>query len=448
MLGQRNEGLAAIARMERLLAAQADGAAWSNLIGRLYSLADLPARAAPHFRRAVKIAPDNGRFVYDLAACERMIGDLDAARQDIDRALVLDPSNAEALWVRSDLDRASPEHNHIEDLERRLAAGLDPEREIFARYALARECEEIGAWAEAFGHVERGAALRRQGLRYQGLRYDVRRDVAALDRLRAHHTRAAATRAAQGCDDPRPIFIVGLPRTGTTLVERILAGHPRVRLLGETSAFDRALIDVSQATGLGAGEAAVAEAGLDLPMDRLGMAYLTSAGVEGSRELRFVDKQPRNSLNVALIAAALPRARIVLVDRDPIDACWAIHKTLFLGGAYPFAASLPDLADYYAAWRRLADHWLAEFQGQIVHVRYEAVVRDFGAEARRLVAGCGLDWSPKCLDFRSGARPSSTASAVQIRRPLYASSIGLWRHYQAELSPLIERLDDQGALGR
>jgi hypothetical protein len=123
-----------------------------------------------------------------------------------------------------------------------------------------------------------------------------------------------------------------------------------------------------------------------------------------------------------------------------MDACWAIHKALFQNGAYPFSIGLADLAEYYAAWRRLADHWLEAFGDAIVHIRYEDLVQDFASEARRLVAGCGLGWNPSCLAFHRIARPSSTASAVQIRRPLYATSIGLWRRYERQLAPLADRL--------
>jgi len=430
MTGRQAQGVEAIQRLEKLAP---DDPVTFNFIGGLYSLADLPLRAAPHFRRAAQARPDHPRFVYDLAASQRMTGALDDALRTVERAIALDPANTEALWVRSDLRQATAERNNIDDLEARLRAPLDPRQEVFVRYTLARECEEVGDWARAFGHLQRGAALQSS---FQ--RYEVDRDVKTLDAFRRRHTADAVAQASPGSEDDRPIFIVGLPRTGTTLVERILGAHPKVRLIGESSAFDRVLLDLALEHRLTGAESVLAESGLSLPMHRLGEGYLAQA--TAPPRLRFIDKQPRNGLNVGFIRAALPNARIVLLDRGPMDACWAMHKALFQNGSYPFSVDLADLADYYAAWRRLADHWLEAFGDAIVHIRYEDLVQDFAGQARRLVAGCGLDWNPSCLAFHKSTRPSSTASAVQIRRPLYASSIGLWRRYETQLAPLADRL--------
>jgi len=430
--GRREQGLHAIKRFERL---SPNTPASLNLTGRLYSLADLPARALPFFRRAAEAQPQNGRYVYDLAAAQRMTGAIDLAQKTVQRAIDLDPSNTEALWVRSDLRQATPQQNNIEDLERRLSPALAPEAEVFIRYALVRECEEAGEWARAFSHLERGAALRRQGRSYS-----VGRDVAGLEALRRHQNRGAVAAAGPGSNDPRPIFVVGLPRTGTTLVERVLSGHPKVRSIGESWAFDRTLLDLARAAGLDSAEGTLARGGLGLSMVELGDGYCAAASYGMAPKLRWVDKQPRNYLNIAMIRAALPRAGLVLVDRSPMDACWAIYKTLFRGDSYQFSADLIDLAEYYAAWRRLTNHWLDAFGETMVHVRYEALVQTFSEEARRLTAGCGLDWTPSCLAFHKSPTPSSTASAVQIRRPVYTSSVGLWRRYAAQLEPLAERL--------
>lgn len=436
MSGRQAKAVEAIQRLETLAP---DDPITFNFIGGLYSLADLPLRAAPHFRRAAQAKPDNPRFVYDLAASQRMTGALDDALRTVERAIALDPANTEALWVRSDLRQATAERNNIDDLEARLQRPLDPQREVFVRYALARECEEVGDWARAFDHLKRGAALQ-SGFQ----RYEVGRDVATLDALRRWHTGDAVAQSLPGSEDDRPIFVVGLPRTGTTLVERVLCGHPRVRTIGESSGLDRALLDLAAEHRLPAAESALARFGLTLPMRRLGDDYLALTAHDANPRRRFLDKQPRNSLNVGFIRAALPNARIVLVDRRPMDACWAIHKALFQNGSYPFSVNLSDLADYYAAWRRLADHWLDTFGEAIVHLRYEDLVQDFANEARRLVAGCALDWTPNCLAFHKSAKPSSTASAVQIRRPIYAGSIGLWRRYETQLAPLADRLRTLG----
>jgi hypothetical protein len=158
---------------------------------------------------------------------------------------------------------------------------------------------------------------------------------------------------------------------------------------------------------------------------------------------RFIDKLPFNFLYCGLIHRALPRARIVHVVRDPMDTCYAVYKTLF-GQAYPFSYDLEELATYYIAYHRLMNHWRTTMPGLIQDVSYENVVANSETEARQLVAYCGLQWEPACLEFHNLKSASTTASAVQIRQPIYSSSVGKWRRYEQQLEPLRARLEEAG----
>ena len=349
------------------------------------------------------------------------------ARETVEIALRLDPNDGEALWLRTDLSASTPEL-YIDDLRRRAEAAPAP----FTFYALGRTLEALGAFAPAFQAIAQGAAIVRARLRY-----DVEQDVRVLDDLRERQTRASVRTGGAAAAETRPIFVLGMPRTGTSLVERILlTAHAQVRSLGEPPAFHRAVLDLAAAAG--APDAAAGRLGaLELDPARLGESYLDILGRPSGW---VIDKRPLNVLHVAAIRAALPQARIVLVERDAADAGWAVFKTPFAGGAYPYSYELTETGRYVAAHKRLEAHWRREFGDEILSLRYEDLIADFEPQARRLLAFCGLPWEPACLDFHRSTAAATSASAMQVRRPVYASSVGLWRRYERELRPLTQAL--------
>ena len=386
---------------------------------------DLAERLA---RQAVIDAPGDADVHRLLAACARQTGDVAAAREHVAIALRLNPDDAEAVWLRSDLGGGSDgEASLVDDLRRRARERPSP----LVLYALGRELERLGDAAAAFAAVAEGAASMRETFRY-----DVEHDVALLDARTRRHAAAALGPGGRRASAAKPIFVLGLPRTGTSLIERVLSAHSQVRSLGEPPAFDRAILDLAAAGGATNPETARLDA-LRLDPARLGSAYLD---ILGRPQGVFIDKRPLNVLHVAAILAALPQARIVLVERDSADAGWAIFKTPFAGGAYPYSYDLAETGRYLAAMRRLQDHWRSAFGDDILSLRYEDLVADFEPQARRLLAFCGLPWEDGCLDFHRSAEAATSASAMQVRRPLYSSSVGLWRRYEAELRPLTDAL--------
>jgi hypothetical protein len=302
--------------------------------------------------------------------------------------------------------------------------GLARPSEVMLRFALGKECEDLEMHDRAFGHVDAGCHLQ-----HRAISRDPAAEIAEVDRIIDTHTRAWIDAAPSGYSAAAPVFVAGLPRTGTTLVERIIASHPAMNSAGETGAFAaemrRTLKDTSTPADLVS----------------LGRRYVDSVtAFRVPDNVGFVDKTLQNYLYCGLIHAALPAAKIILIQRHPLDACWAIYKAHFQG-KFAFSYHQIELAEYYLAYRRLSRHWRATLPPDaLLEINYEDIVRDQAATSRRLIDFVGLPWDDEVLRFHQSPAPSATASAVQVRRPIYSSSVGKWRHHAERLAPLRARL--------
>ena len=236
-----------------------------------------------------------------------------------------------------------------------------------------------------------------------------------------------------------------MPRTGTTLLERSLGQHPDVFSAGELPHFANALTAaVSARTSVPrVSRRELVAASAEVDFRSLGLDYIARTRPATSQRAHFIDKLPLNYLYCGPIHLSLPSARIIHLTRHPMATCYAVYKTLFKN-AYPFSYELREIARYYAAYRRLMSYWDAVLPGIVLHVSYEGLVEKFDNEIRRVLAYCGLPWHPPCLEFHRNPHPTATASAAQVRRPLYDSSLRLWEKYQAELQPLHSMLVEEG----
>lgn len=384
------------------------------------------------YRHVVEISPTIPRFWYNLASSERSFGRLQEAEAACDRAIALGSTEYPSYLLRSELRVQTEEHNHIEELELRLRqSGVDDRARMFLGYALGKELDDLQRFDAAFAVFSSAAAARRRHLSY-----DVASDEAKLRRIREVFTTVQQNTSSPK-DSGRFIFIVGLPRSGTTLLERILTGLPGVHSNGETTNFERALM--AGAAG-GTGDVFARSAAAD--SERVAREYVSRARTDDTADT-VIDKLPMNYLYLAAIRRALPDAKLVLVKRSPIDSCFAMFRTLF-GEAYPFTYSFEDLARYYAAYEALISHFRNLLGVDLHEVHYEDLVRDAPRVGQTVAQHCTVEWRDTALDVQNNSNVSLTASAAQIRRPIYASSVGRWRRYHRHLMPLIRRLHGAG----
>jgi tetratricopeptide (TPR) repeat protein len=483
-LGRRGEACVAA---KAALAGAATDALLLDALGSFFSFAGDQDTALEAFEQAAALAPDNAHFVFNRATVRRFLGRLAAAETDYDRVIALRPADFEAYKNRSDLRTQTADRNHVAELEGLVARGFANWRsEVQIRYTLAKEYEDLGHYRKSFDQLRQGARKRRENLRY-----DVANDVSTVDWIieafagagdtdavytgavhtdavytdavhtgvvhpatpahaapeaaaREHSASEAAARMHAAPQPAAPIFIVGLPRSGTTLVDRILSSHSQVRSAGELNDFALALVArVRGENGheqLPRRELVARSAHVDFAA--LGREYLVRARAVVA-EGRFTDKMPLNYLYCGLIRRALPNAKIVHLTRHPMAAGYAMYKTLFKDG-YPFSYDLDEIARYYIAYRKLMDHWSAVLPGTVYSLNYENLVADQIDETRKLLEFCGLDWEDACAEFHRNPSATTTASASQVRRPIYDSSVAQWRHYTAQLASLSSALESAG----
>jgi tetratricopeptide (TPR) repeat protein len=435
--GRRRDALAIATRLAGL---PLSGASTFDALGTLYAYCDEPLHASHMFARAVAGAPTNSDFLYNLATAQRMVGKLEEAESTLDQVIAAKPGDYGAYYTRSDLRTQTADRNHVAELKGVLnTPGLPRAAQISLWFALAKELEDTAAYAESFEYLKRGCDAHRNSMSYS-----VADDVETIDQLIRKH---GPTPVEGGLTSQEPIFVIGLPRSGTTLVERILGAHSQIHAAGELDAFQREIVRsvAIRSGGRRISKLEFVERSLEIEPAELGRAYIEATRPQTGRTPRFVDKTPLNYLYVSLIRRALPNARIILVLRDPMDSCYAMYKTLF-SAAYPFTYNLSELAIYYRAWRRLMNHWETVAGDSLLVLHYEELVADVDSVGRRMIAHCGLQWEEACLSFHSLQLPVSTASAVQVRKPVYATSIGKWRHYAAQLDELRRKLDGPAPL--
>jgi tetratricopeptide (TPR) repeat protein len=434
-LGARAPALAAADAAE---ASAVDNAAL-DAVGEFLVAAGEHSRAVEIYDRLAAASPKDPAIRAKRAVIHRFLGNFELAAADFEAELAILPNSAEALKGLAELRRQSTERNIIAPMEAALAAAPSGSTDAAVlHFGLAKSLEDLGEHAASWRHLTAANQIDRSRIQY-----DSATDRAVIDRVIAGFSDVEAARI--DTTGERPIFIVGLPRTGTTLVERIIGNHSQVHPAGELFALEEA-VDTALARTGGPRPPdwhgyAAALAGLDGKL--IADEYLARARARRGERPRFTDKQVTNFLYSALILRAFPSARIVHVTRHPLAACYAIYRTRF-DGSYAFAYDLSDIGEFYIGYRRLMAHWHRVLPNRIFDVAYEDVVRALEPTTRRMLEYLELPFEAGCLEFHRNPAPVETVSAVQVRQPLYDSALDLWQHYAAELAPLRARLESAG----
>jgi tetratricopeptide (TPR) repeat protein len=443
---QKAECLLALGRRAEALVAANDGAAHAgndavalDAAGTFLVYAAAHSRALEIFDKAVEAAPQNAAIIGKRAEVHRFLGNFDLSARDHEAVLSILPMNPDALRGLAELQRQSADQNSVAAMEAALAASPAGSEDVTTlHYGLAKSYEDLGEFAASWRHL--GAASKLQRARFQ---YDPAHERAVISRIIAGfpnvETVAADTTGEQ------PIFIVGLPRTGTTLVERILGNHSQIHSAGELSALSEAIGAVVDALApvLSEGWLGFASVLGELDGESIAREYLARSRSRRGDRPRFSDKQTANFFHCALILRAFPNARIVHLTRHPLAACHAIYKTRFYG-TFPFGNDLAELGDFYVDYRRLMAHWHSVVPGRIMDLAYEDVVTALEPTVRRLLDFVDVPFEPACLEFHRNPAATMTASSVQVRKPIYDSSLHLWKSYATELAPLRARLEAAG----
>lgn len=411
-----------------------------DTLGVVYTQANAHERAAEAFAHASQMEPKQAPYRFNLATSLVALGDVQRAELELEACIALDPTFWKAHLTLSQLRKQTRDSNHVPRLEALAATHeQDGDAQTYLNMALAKEREDLGDDAEAFRRLTRGKAPGKATRRYTA-----EMDKAIFDAL----IESFPSPISSDGGDPtlEPIFVVGMPRSGTTLVERIISSHPDVYSAGELQNFGVALKRLSGSTTPELFDLDTARRASTLDWTRLGADYLASTRPATAQRPRFIDKLPHNFLYLGHIARALPNAKIVCLRRDPVDTCLSNFRQLFapLSPYYGYSFDLLDTGRHYVQFDRLMAHWQRVLPGRVLEVSYEALVDEQEARSRELLAFCGLPWDDRCLRFEDNAAPVNTASAVQVRAPIYRTSMKRWKRYEDNLTPLLELLSAAG----
>lgn len=411
-----------------------------DTLGVIFTRANAHEQATAIYDRAVALAPNNPSYRYNFAKSLIFLGEMDAAEHELEACVALGAPQWGVHLTLSQLRRQTPGSNHVERLLSLLPKTQNNHMaQMNLHMALSKEYEDLADYPRAFGHLVAGKAAGKAMRNYFPAQEE-----AFFNLLIQHAPQPQPAAAGYATDEP--IFIIGMPRSGTTLVERIISSHPDVHAAGELQNFSLALKRASGSRTPNLIDADTISRAQSMDWHRLGEDYLTSTRPDTGQMPRFIDKLPHNFLYVGAIANALPQAKIICMRRDPIDTCLSNFRQLFGHGSpfHDYSYDLLDTGRYYVLFDRLMAHWKQTFPGRILEVDYETLVTNQESSTRQLLAFCDLTWNDACLHFETNQAPATTASAVQVRAPMNKTSMQRWKHYEPHLGGLQKLLADAG----
>jgi len=412
-----------------------------NLLGRIaFERGDLDGALA-NYRRALTLKPDLADAYNNMGNVLKELGQLREAEKAYLDALRLDPNVAGVYVNLADSKKFVAGDPHLAAMEALAAKsdGLSKTDRMQLDFALGKAYADLKDYLRSFRHLRAGNAAKRATIAY-----DETSTFALFDGIERIFTPDLIKAKSGGGDpSPAPIFVLGMPRSGTTLLEQIIASHPMVHGAGELQTFNDVVLTVRGPDGNSLPYPGFIPALDPSALRQIGTRYVSAVrdlAKNGAAAARITDKMPSNYYFLGLIHLALPNAKIIHSMRDPVDTCVSCFSKLF-SAEQNHTYDLAELGRYYARYRRLMEHWRRVLPaGSFLDVRYEDVVADLEGAARRIIAHCGLPWHDACLSFHDTERPIRTASATQVRQPIYRNAIGRWRVYEEELGPLLREL--------
>lgn len=396
---------------------------------------NLQERADRYLAEALAADPDYPPTLLASARVSTFLGRFDEARSHLERCIARAPDLAQGYWQLSQLRRATPESNQVARLRELLArgGGAEPDRAALLAYALHKELDDLGDHAAAAEALDLACRSKRSRIRY-----DSAETARLFDALAALDGSAGSAQPVAG-GGRTPIFIVGMHRSGTTLLEQLLAGHEEVHGVGELYDFTSQMRYATDHHCRGVVDATIVARAASGAVDwrAVGEGYLGKMEWRLGSERCFTDKLPSNFLNIGFICRALPQARILHMVRDPVETCFSNLRELF-SDANPYSYDQRELGHYHRRYRALMAHWHAAWPGRILDVDYGSLTREPEATLRQVTAFCGLEFQPAMLDIQGRERGVATASAVQVRQGIVARDKPKWAPYAEYLAPLIE----------
>jgi tetratricopeptide (TPR) repeat protein len=409
-------------------------------LGKAYRENDQVEPGLACYREAVRLKPTFAKAHNNLGAALLEMGQVKEAEVHFRECLRHDPGLPQVLCTLAANGLYKDTDPQPDQLEARLRDGrLSQEDAGIAHFTLGLLLDRAGNYDQAFAHFLEGNRIRREEFRRQGIVFDTAEHARLIDRLMAVFTPEYFTRTrGLGLSTEMPVFIVGMPRSGSSLVEQILTHHPDVAGVGELRDFPQLVAGLASRLGT---EDKYPECALRLDQQsthETGEAYLGRLVKLVGTHRRITDKMLENFLHLGMIAVVFPHARIIHCRRDPMDVCVSSFLQIFRGMS--FACDLTDLGEYYKQYERLMRYWQTVLPLPILEVVYEDLVADPEAGSRRLVDFCGLEWNERCLNFHENRRAVRTVSKLQVRQPVYRSALGRWQRFDRQLEPLRKAL--------
>ncbi|QBY04549.1 sulfotransferase family protein [Thalassotalea sp. HSM 43] len=425
-------------KLVQQLSSQTLSANQDNQLALLLSQLDSPKLAIQHYQSAINKDASNHQHYYSLGAVQRHQGDLVDAERSLTKAIELNPRDVDAHCLRVDLRKQTKQGNYIEQLHSLVDQSLSAKDTVQVQFALAKSYEDLQQYEHAFKHLDKGCQLRRKHLNY-----DINQDTKIIDSIKETFD---ANWLQQHGSTPvdnnslAPVFIIGMPRVGSTMVDQLLAMSQQIQPLGELNHFSSVLSQLTRQLKKPINSAQqFVRCASEVDFAQLGQRYSQSVQQQFSEKLvdkrMFSDKLPLNYLYVGLIKAAIPNAKFIHVQRDPMDTCYAVYKTLFQQ-VYPFSYEQTELAQYYVAYRQLMQHWQQLCGDSIYQLQYEDLVADPQQQGKALYQFLQLQWHDNYANIENSSTHVTTASASQVRQSIHNKSVNKWRHYQQQLQPM------------